>query len=168
MISTTSLTQDQLISAAVRHRVSSNQRDDIDFYQVDIPANNSAVVALSSIPDELGVSESFNADLLFGANVEGSTSFNDFGELESPPVNSDITMYVRVNKNVGCGNYSISVELSPALLADLNGDGAVDSGDLIAFLGVFPCSENCGPEDLNGDGVINSGDLMLFLANFQG
>jgi len=46
---------------------------------------------------------------------------------------------------------------------DINGDGVVGSGDLIALFQVFgTICENC-PQDINGDGVVGSGDLITLL-----
>lgn len=50
---------------------------------------------------------------------------------------------------------------------DITGDGAIDTLDLLAFLGNFGCSDNCSDGDLNFDGQVNSLDLLLFLALYN-
>ncbi|MBL7943634.1 MAG: hypothetical protein JNM00_12755, partial [Flavobacteriales bacterium] len=49
---------------------------------------------------------------------------------------------------------------------DLNGDGSVNTTDLLLFMGAFGCNSSCGPEDLNGDGAVNTTDLLLFMGAF--
>ena len=61
--------------------------------------------------------------------------------------------------------------LSPSELAecegDLNADNIIGTGDLLIFLGVFDCSENCfEPADLNNDGVVGTSDLLILLSEF--
>jgi len=53
--------------------------------------------------------------------------------------------------------------------ADLNGDGVVDSQDLLLLLaawGACPDGRAC-PADLNGDGIVDSGDLIELLSSFS-
>lgn len=46
------------------------------------------------------------------------------------------------------------------LPADVNGDGVVNTDDLLAVLGAWgPCSPPC-PADINGDGVVNVNDIL--------
>lgn len=45
---------------------------------------------------------------------------------------------------------------------DFDGNGLVNSADLLTFLGEFGCSSNC-TADVNGDGSVNSADLLAFL-----
>ncbi|MFM9959076.1 MAG: GC-type dockerin domain-anchored protein [Phycisphaerales bacterium] len=52
------------------------------------------------------------------------------------------------------------------LVADLNGDGAVNTADLTQFLGQFGKSGNVLTGDLNCDGVVNTADLTRFLGQF--
>ena len=49
--------------------------------------------------------------------------------------------------------------------ADLNGDGAVATNDLLIFLQSFGSNES-GPADLNQDGAVATGDLLIFLTAF--
>jgi len=51
--------------------------------------------------------------------------------------------------------------LTPPCAADLNGDGVLDNGDLIAFVALFLAQD---PSiELNGDGIIDNGDILAFV-----
>jgi hypothetical protein len=52
----------------------------------------------------------------------------------------------------------------PACLADLNGDGLADFGDVGLFVGAFASQDLLA--DLNGDGLLDFGDVGLFVAAF--
>jgi hypothetical protein len=52
-----------------------------------------------------------------------------------------------------------------AKLGDIDGDGDVDTADLLALLAAWGPCEGC-PEDLNGDGLVNTSDLLTLLANW--
>ncbi|MFM9956728.1 MAG: dockerin type I repeat-containing protein [Phycisphaerales bacterium] len=55
----------------------------------------------------------------------------------------------------------------PACPADLNGDGVVNTSDLVTFLGRFGQTVTPGATgDLNGDGQVNTQDLTRFLSGF--
>jgi murein tripeptide amidase MpaA len=55
----------------------------------------------------------------------------------------------------------------PACVGDLNGDNAVNTADLTAFLGAFGTTVTPGTSgDLNGDGAVNTTDLTTFLGRF--
>jgi len=61
------------------------------------------------------------------------------------------------------GGYWHPVEsITPPCFADLDGSGAVDSGDLLQVLGAWGECVGC-PQDLNGDGVVDSQDLLSLL-----
>jgi hypothetical protein len=54
--------------------------------------------------------------------------------------------------------------LPPPCDADLTGDGVLDNGDLIAFVGLFLAMD---PSiDLNADGFIDNGDIIAFVTLF--
>jgi len=56
---------------------------------------------------------------------------------------------------------------SNGLSADLNGDGAVTTGDLLIFLGAFgTIGGNNLTADITGDGSVNVADLLLLLGQF--
>ena len=48
---------------------------------------------------------------------------------------------------------------------DIDGDGDVDTADLLALLAAWGPCPDC-PEDINGDGVVNTTDLLTLLANW--
>jgi hypothetical protein len=48
---------------------------------------------------------------------------------------------------------------------DFNFDGTINSADLLIFLTLFGCSNNC-LADLNNDAAVNTGDLLIFLTIF--
>lgn len=63
-------------------------------------------------------------------------------------------------------NNTIEVCTTPP--GDLNGDGVIDTVDLLALLDAWGACEvtyNC-PADLNGDGVADTPDLLELLANW--
>ncbi len=77
--------------------------------------------------------------------------------------------YFAVTGQKNMANYTLTSLLADALPGDLNGDGAVNSGDLDIVRGawgqsVTPGCLPCG--DANGDGVVNSGDLDIVRANW--
>jgi hypothetical protein len=59
------------------------------------------------------------------------------------------------------------VVVSTECPADLDADGAVGTSDLLVFLSLFGCTEDCGLIDLNGDGAVGVGDLLDFLLVFE-
>jgi len=60
--------------------------------------------------------------------------------------------------------YTTNGKTGGALEGDLNGDGAVNSGDLDLVRGNWGTTHPAG--DANGDGVVNSGDLDIVRANW--
>lgn len=55
--------------------------------------------------------------------------------------------------------------ITPCREGDVNCDGCVDDGDLLAVLFAFGQTCNC-PEDLNNDGTVDDADLLLVLFHF--
>jgi len=49
-------------------------------------------------------------------------------------------------------------------LGDIDGDGDVDTADLLALLAAW--GNPGGPEDLNSDGIVNTADLLILLGNW--
>jgi len=48
---------------------------------------------------------------------------------------------------------------------DIDGDGDVDTADLLALLGAWGPCDDC-PEDLDGDGDVDTEDLLILLGNW--
>ena len=78
------------------------------------------------------------------------------------------TWTVRVNGvavNVGTQGYALVVtgEITEPddCVADFNGDGTVDTTDVLAFLNAWNAGDSSA--DINGDGEINSQDMLAFL-----
>jgi len=51
------------------------------------------------------------------------------------------------------------------IAGDIDGDGDVDTADLLALLAAWGPCEAC-PEDINGDGTVNTEDLLILLGNW--
>lgn len=49
---------------------------------------------------------------------------------------------------------------------DINGNGAIGTDDLVAFLGVLGCQSDCSFGDFNSDDAVNSADLTFLLGVF--
>jgi hypothetical protein len=56
-------------------------------------------------------------------------------------------------------------ELFPCTPGDVDGDGDVDTTDLLLLLAAWGDCPGC-PEDVNGDGVVNTADLLILLGNW--
>ena len=49
--------------------------------------------------------------------------------------------------------------------SDVNSNGGIDAGDILALLASFGCT-TCGPSDVNGDGAVSVEDVLLVLSSF--
>jgi hypothetical protein len=60
------------------------------------------------------------------------------------------------------------VIVGETLVGDLNGDGVVDSGDLLLLLSAWGACPDCAecPADLTGDCHVDSADMLILLANW--
>ena len=83
--------------------------------------------------------------------------------------NFTITVTVTVTDNANTtatGNFSMAV----SLIADFNGDGAVNESDFALFVEVFGLTEDDdgfnAEMDLNGDGTIDVADFLIFVSHF--
>lgn len=63
------------------------------------------------------------------------------------------------------GLMEVSEILEVQCTGDLSGDGLVGAADLVIFLGLFGCTENCGDTDIDGDGLVGVSDLVILLGN---
>lgn len=131
-----------------------------------VPGNSygsqSAYVESLCLPDgcyTLEVFDSFGdgmAGTISGCLIDGnySLSYTGGGELAAMQV-ANFGYYA-------AHQFCISF---PACTGDFNGDGYVNSGDLLILLSEFGCVQNC-TTDLNGDDIINTGDVLLFLGSY--
>jgi hypothetical protein len=81
---------------------------------------------------------------------------NDNGELDLTDIIEGTSL--DVNRN------GIPDECEPCL-ADVDGSGAVDTGDLVAVLAAWGPCPGC-PEDFDGSGVVDTGDLLVVLSTW--
>ena len=49
---------------------------------------------------------------------------------------------------------------------DFDGNGTVNTSDLLLFMASFGCTFDCGAFDLDSNGVVNTSDLLLMMASF--
>ena len=54
---------------------------------------------------------------------------------------------------------------TPTCPGDVNGDGFVNSNDIISLLAMWGWCGNC-PQDLDGDGSVGANDLVILLASW--
>jgi hypothetical protein len=53
------------------------------------------------------------------------------------------------------------------LIGDIDGDGDVDTADLLTLLGAWgPCEADCCLADINASGAVDTADLLLLLGNW--
>lgn len=90
-----------------------------------------------------------------------STMYNFWFDANTPPALAPAS--IGLFKTAGSVNLTLWGPGAPALLGDLNGDGAVNGADLGALLANWGTA---GPGDLNGDGNVDGVDLGTLLANW--
>jgi hypothetical protein len=72
-------------------------------------------------------------------------------------------LWVTYGKSAPVDMDTATIQLAPAIVGDLNGDGSVNGADLGLLLAGWGAA---GSTDLNGDGTTNGADLGLLLANW--
>ncbi len=102
--------------------------------------------------DDCGNSTSHSHVLTTSVNspTAGNCPCGVFGCINEDAVNYDPYATLSIGQCYGCSG-------------DFNGDGAINSGDLVAFLADFGCMSDC-LYDINGDGTTNTGDLTILLS----
>lgn len=89
----------------------------------------------------------------------GSAKFGvEFESADLPKPTVEVTISAR-RSDLARGEAVAVLSITP-MLADLNGDGIVNGGDLSILLGSFG---GPGPGDLNDDGVVDGTDLSILL-----
>ncbi len=109
----------------------------------------------------------------FVAGGEGSSNVRSvaFGAVNWHAVGAFSTTLTADNVTIRTrgGNDGFLLTLGPAepedCYADLNGDGLVNSGDLLIILSQLGCAGDC-TADLNTDGTVNISDVLTFLSLF--
>jgi hypothetical protein len=96
---------------------------------------------------------------------DGDVSVVEVSGFMSPDVMSGV--YPVPMSEVVLSNANNTNVASTECPADLDADGAVGTSDLLVFLSLFGCTEDCGLIDLNGDGAVGVGDLLDFLLVFE-
>jgi hypothetical protein len=80
--------------------------------------------------------------------------------LDLAPTSVDVLIDITSNLNATDG------ENQPSEPGDVNGDGLVNTDDLLAVLAAFgPCG-GC-PEDFNGDGIVDVNDILTVVGNWS-
>ena len=82
--------------------------------------------------------------------------------------NEEHTIHVNPNGTIQGGGSIIGFQIETVRTADLNGDGVVDTADLLDLLSTWGACDgpNC-PADLNGDGMVDTADLLEMLSKWQ-
>ena len=74
-------------------------------------------------------------------------------------------LWVQHGKSAPVDMDTAQINLTVAILGDLDGDGNVNASDLAILLGAWG---GRGPADLNGDGSVDAGDLAILLGAWTG
>lgn len=94
------------------------------------------------------------------ANAQSKPGGQCVGDVVAPFGEVDIqdTVFVLTNFN------ATGKQLKRNAVADINGDGLVNGGDLAFTLNQGPCPEKC-QYDFNGDGKVTAADLSVLLGS---
>lgn len=106
-------------------------------------------------------------------SIAGISQWETFISQLPPPVDGlapgPHTVTVRVQDELGRWSVSstrdIEVVADELIIIDVNGDGTVNTSDLLAVIANFGCYE-CYDLDFNYDGYTNTSDLLMIIANF--
>ncbi|MHC4429763.1 MAG: hypothetical protein ACYS0D_14350, partial [Planctomycetota bacterium] len=128
----------------------------------DVPTT--AVVVDPLFPDhvyvgnDIGVYFTHNDGVTWVQLAEGLSEAVLAHELNVSPVNRKLRLFTH-------GSGAFERDLVGDCPADLDGDGAVSTSDLLALLAAWgPCA-GC-PEDLDGDGNVSTADLLTLLGEW--
>ena len=92
----------------------------------------------------------------------------DLNDLIDPECEVHIWMAYDIDDRdriVATSYWTLPLLLLPIKPGDIDGDGDVDTQDLLALLAAWGPCEGC-PEDIDGNGVVNTADLLTLLANW--
>jgi hypothetical protein len=105
--------------------------------------------------------------LVRSSTIAGTSGrWGDYFDLALDPADNATFWAIGQTDEAGIGwdTRIVSFRVDADCLADVTGDGVVDSGDLAQFISVFIAA---GPAaDVTGDGTVDSGDLAAFIAAF--
>jgi len=118
---------------------------------------------------ELSSLNGFNGFVLNGidGNDQSGGSVSSAGDVNGDGIDDIIigAPSADPNGNADAGeSYVIFGRDIPPCLPDLNKDGVVDNGDIIAFVSLFLTGNITA--DLNGDGILDNGDIITFVSLF--
>ncbi|MDZ4822732.1 MAG: agmatine deiminase family protein [Flavobacteriales bacterium] len=68
--------------------------------------------------------------------------------------------------SAGCDDGSCDYSCLTSCVGDFDGNGVINTSDLLLFMAEFSCVSSCGSFDLDGNGAVNTSDLLLFMALF--
>ena len=135
---------------------------DIDASGSGGPAANSIVVS-GSLGSTLTISPNGSYNFDYSWSPAGGDNSND-GNYTNITVVDDYSVAAQLNGSsctVLSDPYNFPAEICLGN-PDLNWDGFVNGGDLLAFIGVYGSTCQC-QADMNGDGEVNGSDWLIFL-----
>ena len=135
--------------------------DDVDYFRIEVDQPGELTIYTTSDLDTVGELLTDDGEVLATGDDEGE--FLNFQIVHSVRPG---TYYANVGSyESASGSYTIYAAFTPALSADVNGDGVVNIQDLVLVAGAFgETGENVA--DVNGDGVVNIQDLVLVAGAF--
>ncbi|NQX91220.1 MAG: hypothetical protein HRT74_03640 [Flavobacteriales bacterium] len=125
-----------------------NSETNSDYYTDLMNSNthmNGRTTSINVLFEDLVVGETYHIAMLIGNG-------------------SDFTLnsYVFLEK----GSFSSIAPAEPGNIYDLNGDGSLDSQDLLMLMGAYGCQGTDCVGDFNEDQITSISDILDFLANF--
>ncbi len=135
--------------------------DDVDYFRIEVEQPGELTIYTTSDLDTVGELLTDDGEVLATGDDEGE--FLNFQIVHSVRPG---TYYANVGSyESASGSYTIYAAFTPALSADVNGDGVVNIQDLVLVAGAFgETGENVA--DVNGDGEVNIQDLVLVAGAF--
>lgn len=116
------------------------------------------------------------SDLYYSCYAAASRTFDSRITWVDGRISGGLNMFPTENRgttaagqiSLGTCNFLIAPPPPPVCLGDLNGDQAVNTADLVMFLGQFghTASPTGSGADFVADGVVNTADLVFFLGRF--
>ncbi|MHC5113325.1 MAG: S8 family serine peptidase [Planctomycetota bacterium] len=127
---------------------------------------------LVEVSDDDGASWSVVEDLTSPLN---GWQVNTFRLLDHGDVTNQVRLRFSVTDNpnntiVEAGVDAIQIvseECDAGIPGDVNGDGVVNFGDILAVIGAWGACPGC-PADVNGDDVVNFADILVVIGNWTG